>query len=367
MRKNNISPGMLRFKPITLIIGLFVFMFSISTDMLSQANKNEDKKNNDMEIIWHVKAIHPNGYFIDIKALDENGSFYDIKAIQNSDQTTIMDIKALIDGKKIPVKILVSDDKYAPVKAIMDNGTILDIKAITAQGDKLDVKGVGRSGNVTDIKVISKEGLFYGVKAISPKGELNDVKGVKMFNKEIEMNLNGVAVYAHVKALTQVGCVGDNFIWHIIAIHPEGKALDIIALDKDGNTFPVKAIRSTKQHSVIDVKVYVDGSSQLPVKILVSNDKYAPVKAIAEDGSIYDIKALTAEGDKLDVKGVSRSGNIIHIKAIAKSGEFYGVKAISPDGALNDVKGVKMSANEVEYKIKGIEIGAHIKALPQMK
>ena len=358
---------MLRLKPITLIIGLFVFLFSISTNMLSQAPSNEVKKNNDMEIIWHVKAIHPNGYFIDIKALDKEGNIFDVKAIQNSDQTTIMDIKALIDGNKMPIKIPVSDDKYAPVKAIMDDGTILDIKAITAQGDRLDVKGVGRSGNVTDIKVISKDGLFYGVKAISPKGELNDVKGVKMFNREIETNLNGVAVYAHVKALTQVGCVGDNFIWHIIAIHPEGIALDIIALDNGGNTFPVKAIRSTKQHSVIDVKVYVDGSRQLPVKILVSNDKYAPVKAIAEDGSIYDIKALTPEGDKLDVKGVSRSGNIIHIKAIAKSGEFYGVKAISPDGALNDVKGVKMTSDDVEYKISGVEISAHIKALPQMK
>jgi len=363
MEKNAISLVILRLKPAIMIIGLFVFLFSSSSDMLSQ----EKITNSDMEVIWHVKAIHPNGYFIDIKALDKDGNIFDVKAIQNSDQTTIMDIKALIDGEKIPIKILVSDDKYAPVKAIMDDGTILDIKAITAQGDKLDVKGVGRSGNITDIKAISKDGLFYGVKAISPSGELNDVKGVKMFNREMEMTLNGVAVYAHVKALTQVGCVGDNFIWHIIAIHPEGIALDIIALDKDGNTFPVKAIRSTKQHSVIDVKVYVDGSRQLPVKILVSHDKFAPVKAIAEDGSIYGIKALTSEGDKLDVKGVSRSGNIIHIKAIAKNGEFYGVKAISPEGALNDVKGVKMSSNEVEYKINEIEISAHVKALPQMK
>ncbi|MHC4277924.1 MAG: DUF7486 family protein [Planctomycetota bacterium] len=30
----------------------------------------------------------------------------------------ILDIRADVDGKKLPVKVLVSDEKYAPVKAI---------------------------------------------------------------------------------------------------------------------------------------------------------------------------------------------------------------------------------------------------------
>jgi len=367
MRENNISLVHLRLQPAKMVLGLFVFFISWSVNLLSQEDKKESIAMDNIEIIWHIKAIHPNGYFINIKALDRAGHIYDVKAFQNSVQTSILDIKALVNGKRVPIKILVSDDNYGPVKGIMEDGTLLDIKAITAQGDKLDIKAVGRSGNITDIKAITKNGEFYGVKAISPNGDLNDVKGVKMFNKELEMNLNGIEVHSHVKALTQVGCTGDNFMWHIIAIHPEGIAIDVLAVDKDGNTFPVKAIKNTKQRSVIDVKVYIDGSNQLPVKILVSNEKYAPVKAIGLNGSIYNIKGFTSEGEILDIKGVNRSGSIINIKAIAKNGEFYGVKAISPEGELNDVKGVKMSSDAVEYKINGIEIGAHVKALPQMK
>lgn len=367
MSKNVFPLIRLRLHPVPMIIGFFVFLFSFSTNMLSQSDKNAIKTNNDTKIIWHIKGIYPDGNFIDIKAIDKNGDIFDVKAIQNSDQSTLMDVKVLIDGNEIPIKILVSNDKFAPVKGILDDGTILDIKAITVQGDKMDVKGVSRSGNVIDIKVITKEGKFYGIKAISPEGHLNDVKGIKMFNKEVEMTTNGIEIYAHVKALTQVGCAGENFIWHIIAIHPEGRSLSVQAIDKDGNTFPVKAIKSTKQRSLLDVKVYVDGSQQLPVKIFVSDDKYSPVKAISEDGSIYDIKAITSEGAKLDIKGISRSGNIIHIKAISKNGDFYGIKAISPDGDLNDVKGIKMFPTEIEYKLNSIEVEAHVKALPQMQ
>lgn len=367
MRKNNILSVINRRNPVTMIIGVLVFFLSFSVNMRSQANKNESKNINNAEILWHIKAIHPEGKFIDIKAINKDGDIFDVKAIQNSDQSTVMDIKALIDGDKIPIKMLVSSDKYAPVKAIMSDGTILDIKAITSNGDKLEVKGIGRSGNIIDIKVINKEGAFYAVKAISPKGNLNDVKGVKMFNKELEMEMDGIEIYAHVKAVTQVGCEGDNFIWHIIAIHPEGRSMEVMAFDKEGNTFPVKAIKSTKQRSVIDIKVYVDGSKQLPVKVVISGDKYAPVKAIGEDGSIYDIKAVTAEGDILDIKGVSRSGNVINIKALAKNGDFYGVKAISPGGELNDVKGVKMMSDDIECELNDVKISAHIKALPQMK
>ena len=68
--------------------------------------------------IWNVKAIHPQGQTLDIKAFDQSGTKYDVKAIQDSDQQHLLDIKALIGGKRLPVKVLVSDDKYAPVKAI---------------------------------------------------------------------------------------------------------------------------------------------------------------------------------------------------------------------------------------------------------
>jgi len=192
------------------------------------------------EIIWHIKAVHPEGRFLDVKALDKEGNIYDVKAIQNADQRQLMDIKALMGGERMPVKILVSTDEYAPVKAIGDDGSIYDIKALTPEGERLDVKGVSRAGNILDIKAINNEGTFYGVKAISPEGQLNDVKGVKMFSNDLEATVNGVEVHAHIKALPQAQRVAGTGIWHIKAIHPEGWTLDVKALDADGNIFDIK-------------------------------------------------------------------------------------------------------------------------------
>ncbi|MEJ2583892.1 MAG: hypothetical protein P8Z38_02250 [Robiginitalea sp.] len=317
------------------------------------------------ELIWHIKAVHPEGRFLDVKALDADGNIYDVKAIQDSDQRQLMDIKALMGSAKIPVKILVSTDEYAPVKAIGTDGTIYDIKALTPEGERLDVKGVSRAGNIIDIKAINNEGTFYGIKAISPTGQLNDVKGVKMFGNDREATVNGVDVHAHIKALPQAVRVGGTGIWHIKAIHPEGRTLDVKALDSEGNIYDVKAIQDAGQRQLMDVKALMEGK-KAPVKILVSGDAYAPVKALGEDGTIYDIKALTPEGERLDVKGVKKSGNITHIKAINSKGEFYGIKAISPDGMLNDVKGVKMTETDQEAVINGVKVHAHIKALPQI-
>jgi hypothetical protein len=117
---------------------------------------------------------------------------------------------------------------------------------------------------------------------------------------------------------TESGKSFEKVIWHIKAIHPDGRLIDIKAIDKDGDIYDVKAIQNTAQRSFMDIKALV-GDKQLPVKVLVSGDKYTRVKALADDGSVYDIKALTPEGDILDVKGVSRTKNIIHIKAINKA------------------------------------------------
>lgn len=155
------------------------------------------------EVIWHVKAFHPDGKLLDVKAIDAAGHTYDVKSIQNSDQTSILDVKAFVNGRVLPIKMLVSDAEFLPVKAIDDDGTIIDIKAITPDGEKLDVKGVRKSGNIIHIHAISKDGETYNVEAISPKGWINDVKGVKMLNTPVELTLNGVDVYAHVKSVPQ--------------------------------------------------------------------------------------------------------------------------------------------------------------------
>ncbi|MDA7803861.1 hypothetical protein N8987_04725 [Crocinitomix sp.] len=356
---------------ILMIFGLFNIFHScnsssvdVKPEMVVEA-ETEPEVEISSDIIWHIKAIHSDGKFIDVKAFDQIGNMFDFKAIQDSDQRQLLDVKAFVGEEKFPVKILVSEDVYNPIKAIGPNGAVYDIKALTDAGEKLDVKGISRSGNIINIKAIDKAGALYGIKAISSEGQLNDVKGVKMAAENIETVLNGTEVYAHIKAIPQAACAGENGIWHIKAVHPEGRFLDIKAVGKDGNLYDVKAIQDANQRQLMDIRAFV-GEEKVPVKILMSEDKYSPIKGIGADGTIYEIKAITPEGNKLDVKGVSRSGNIINIKAISEDGAFYSIKAISKEGQLNDVKGVKMSDEDLELMLNGAEVHAHIKALPQI-
>ena len=89
----------------TVMMGLFLLM-------IGQASVNGDDE------IWHVKAVHPEGQFLDVKAFDKSGKSFDVKAIQKAKNLYLMDIKAFVDGKKLPVKILTSSDTFSPLKAI---------------------------------------------------------------------------------------------------------------------------------------------------------------------------------------------------------------------------------------------------------
>ncbi len=188
------------------IMAFFVLFIGCKKEE-TQININQEAPEiiteNSKQIIWHVKAFHPEGRLLDVKAIDKEGNIHDVKSIQDSEQTSIMDVKAFVDGKKLPVKMLVSDNEYLPVKAITDDGTIIDIKALTPEGDKLDVKGVLQSGNIIHIRAITEDGKTYNIEAISPKGWINDVKGIKMLKTPVELTLNGVDVYAHIKAIPQ--------------------------------------------------------------------------------------------------------------------------------------------------------------------
>ncbi|WP_299222565.1 hypothetical protein [uncultured Aquimarina sp.] len=335
-------------------------------------------------IYWNVKAILPDGKSLDVKAFSEEGKFFDIKAIQNSDQNSFLDVKAIGDSEELPVKLLLNDAQFAPVAAISNQGNSYEIKAITAEGEKLDIKGIRRFGNIVIMKAITKEGKYIGLQAISPDGKQNDIKGIKVNTGEREMTLKGVAVHAHVKAMHPAANEAEfkmfkkseinkkrkyktdfeRIIWNIKAVTADGKNLDVKAFDADGNKFDVKATQDSKQHSFMNIKAFVEGF-ELPVKIMQSSDEYAPITAIGKDGTIYEIKALTEDTIKLDIKGISRSGTIINVKAINENGEFYGVKAFAPDGKLNQVKGIKIFDREVEMKVKGQPVYAHLKAINQ--
>ncbi len=376
-----------------------LFILGISFLFLACNNNSTDKKLKTTEvkdiktpdIIWQIKAILPDGKKMNVKAFDNEGNMFDINAIQNSDQDSFLDIKAFVNGKKLPVKVLVSNKMYAPVKVIDMGGVAYDIKAITEDGKKLKVKGINRQGNIINLRVINEKGDFYNLKAISPDGKLNDVKGIKINVKEKEMTLNGFSILAHVKAMHESNDEDGiaEFLaqkkkekfnkkkrknkdknknefkpiyWNVNAITPNDDKLEVKAFDEKGNEYYIKAIQDSKQHSFMNLKAFVDGS-ELPVKVLVSNETYSPIKALARDGATYNIKAKTKDGKLLDIKGVKRSGNIIHIKAINENGDFYGVKAISPDGQLDDVKGIKIFDRTKELTISGNKVYAHIKAI----
>lgn len=156
------------------------------------------------DIIWHVKAIHPKGNTMDVKAFNEKGERFDVKALVDVEQSYIMEVRTFVGGKGIPVKVLVSEDEFKPVAGIDDKGKTYVLRAITDDGKYLPVKGVRESGYIIHVKAVGADGTFYGVKALSTVGKMRDVKGVKMYDKQLELTLNGIPVHAHVVALPQI-------------------------------------------------------------------------------------------------------------------------------------------------------------------
>ena len=155
-------------------------------------------------IIWNVKALQPSGILLNIKAIDKDGKMHPVKAVQDFEQTQLLDFKAFVGGIRLPIKLLLKENEnYYPLKAINTDGTILDIKAITGKGEQIDIKGVSLSGNIIHIQATLNDGDFYNIIAISPQGDMNIVKGIKMYKDSVETMVNGVKIFAHVKAIKQ--------------------------------------------------------------------------------------------------------------------------------------------------------------------
>lgn len=177
--------------------------FKIPPKAKKKKKKKANAKPDFKRIIWNIKAVTAEGKNLDVKAIDPEGKKFDVKATQDSKQHSFMNIKAFVDGTELPVKILDSEDEFAPVKAIARDGTIYDIKAIDEGEKLLDIKGISRSGNIIHVKAITETGDQYGVKAFAPDGKLNDVKGIKIFERKVELKISGNPVYAHLKAISQ--------------------------------------------------------------------------------------------------------------------------------------------------------------------
>lgn len=170
------------------------------------AKKKAKKKIKQKELkftFWDVFARDSTGEKFPVKAVDTLGNQYEVKAVQDSEQFVFMNVKAVVDGKQIPIKIAYTEAEKKPLKAIGFNGTLYDIKVITKDGKTYPVMGVSTSGNIVHVKAVTESGNFLDVKAFSPNGIENDVKGIKIFKRPVEMRSNGVEVYAHVKAIKQ--------------------------------------------------------------------------------------------------------------------------------------------------------------------
>jgi hypothetical protein len=177
---------------------LLLFIFSM-THMHSQESKSENM------IFWHIKAVRPEAKLLDIKAIDEDGVQYDVKAIQDSHDISLLNVKALVSGQTIPIKMIVKgeDEEFYPIKAIDYEGKILDVKAIEEDGTILDVKGVSRMGNTIEVRAIDANGAQLDVISISPLKGINHIKGLKMFSDDVEAVIQGHKIFAHVKSLSQ--------------------------------------------------------------------------------------------------------------------------------------------------------------------
>lgn len=179
-------------------IGFLVLSFLFVTSAYSQDSGEENV------IYWHIKAVFLEAKLMDIKAIDKDGAYHDVKAIQDSHDINLLSVKAFVDGKTLPIKMIISEnDKHYPVKAIDYEGRILDVKAIGEKGEVYEVKGVSRMGSLIEVRAIDEQQGQHDVISISPIHGVNHVKGLKMFSEDVEAVIHGVKIFAHVKSLKQ--------------------------------------------------------------------------------------------------------------------------------------------------------------------
>ena len=191
---------------------LFILLFLIVSNGFAQIEVNNRSKlikpetNVSGDLLWHVKAFRPDAQILKVKAIDTDGNIYDVKAVQPSEgSTSVLSVKAIVNEKRLPIKIVFpkGNDKYFPLVAIDKDGKKLKIVAINDAGEYLEVKGHSKSGNIIHISAITKDNMGYNIIAISPFGEVNAVMGMKMLDTREEAVINGVSIFAHVKAIKQ--------------------------------------------------------------------------------------------------------------------------------------------------------------------
>lgn len=311
--------------------------------------------------LWNVRAVLPDGLSLPVQAFDPQGGAWPVMALEEGNMH-LLNVRAVVRDQRLPVKVLVSDEAFLPVKAIGPDGAIWDVKAVTPDGARLDVKGVAHAGHIVHIKAIGPRNELYGVKAVSPTGMFHDVKGIRMEEDEGAL-VNGARIHAHVKALPQAVHTDEEPIWNVEALAEDGTFLPVKAVGAKGELYDVRAFLENGDRWVLDVKALV-GGRKVAVKVLPAGEGAGVLKAILPDGASLPLKAIANDGRRWDVVGTLDTGTIIHVKAVGPDGARLGVKAISPRGAQYDVKGLRFGNTATEAVVGGVEVKAHVKALP---
>lgn len=313
---------------------------------------------------WAVKAVDKGGKAYPVNVYLEDGTSVPVFAIYDEGNDHFMDVKGVHNGKKISIKLVRSSDMLIPVKGISESGAILKVKAEDPDGNILDVKGISRDGNTINVAAVISEGNYMPLKAVSPDGVERSIKGIKFLRENVEMDMSGVKVLAHLKAIPVIE-VGDiDKKWEVAAITDDGQSLSVLAINKKGKEYPVRAFMAGKYPYLMNVR----GEAPFDIFVkFVKDDSGISVSGIDEYGRKYAIKAKASNDDLFDVVGGEQKGNVIPVFIMGPDGKKYPAKAISSGGHEFDVKGMKAKKSENEGLIQGldgyIKFYAHIKAL----
>lgn len=314
---------------------------------------------------WPVKGVAKNGKEFQVNVYLEDGTSIPLIAIYEAGNDHFMDVKGVHNGKSISIKLIVTNDVLVPVKGVTENGEILKVKAQKDDGKILDVKGVSRDGNTMNIAAIDPDGRYYPLKAISPNGVERDIKGVKFSAANVEMEVGGVQIIGHVKALPTIDVGMVNSKWEVSSMKEDGTKLKLVAISKKGREHAVNAKMSGEFPYMMNVR----GESSVDIYIkLFKRLEGVVLSGVDEFGREYDVRAVSESGDSYTVVGGERMGNVIPINVVGDEGKAYPLKAISSKGHEFDVKGLKIKKEDVEGIISDVDNApkrfyAHVKAL----
>ena len=86
---------------------------------------------------------------------------------------------------------------------------------------------------------------------------MRDIYGLKLTEEFVEMEIYGIKVTAHVKALPAPRTSGDHPTWSVTALSKEGHNLDVFALDSKGKEHQIKALTNGGSDQMLNIKAVI--------------------------------------------------------------------------------------------------------------